>query len=128
VGLALSDPLGIIARPFSVVETASPETLLAELSRVICEQEVGKVVVGLPLRMDGSEGDAAKEVKEFAGMLGERIDVPVELWDERLSTVQAERAMLSADLSRADRKKRRDKIAAQVFLQSYLDAHRNASP
>ncbi len=82
------------------------------------------LVVGLPLKLDGLEGPAAREVRAFAKKLTQRFeDVPVEFWDERLSTVQAERAMLDADMSRAGRKKRRDKVAAQIFLQSYLNAH-----
>jgi putative Holliday junction resolvase len=75
--------------------------------------------------MNGTEGQAAAEVRRFAEMIGKRFSLPVELWDERLSTAQAERAMLDADMSRAKRKVRRDKVAAQIFLQSYLDAHRN---
>ena len=125
MGLALSDPLGVIARPLAVVERRSDDTLFAELSRVMTEYAVTHIVLGLPLKLDGTEGPAAAEVRTFAEKLRAALSAPVELWDERLSTVQAERALLDADMSRAKRKQRRDKVAAQVFLQSYLDAHRS---
>jgi putative Holliday junction resolvase len=102
------------------------ERLIDELARVVAEREVTHVVLGLPLKMDGTEGPAAAEVRKFAEVLRERLKLPVELWDERLTTAQAERAMLDADLSRAKRKLRRDKVAAQILLQSYLDSRRNA--
>ena len=124
MGLALSDPLGITAQPLVVLENKSPEVLFTELARVTSEREVTHIVLGLPLKLDGTEGPAASEVRTFAEELRRRLDLPVELWDERMSTAQAERAMLDADMSRAERKKRRDKVAAQIFLQSYLDAHR----
>lgn len=82
--------------------------------------------MGLPLQMDGTEGQSAAEVRRFAENMKARLALPVEMWDERLSTAQAERAMLDHDLSRATRKARRDSMAAQIFLQTYLDAHRGA--
>jgi putative Holliday junction resolvase len=127
VGLALSDPLGITAQPLSVIENRSDDVLLGELSRVMSECGVTHIVVGLPLKLDGTEGPAAGEARTFAEKLRGAFQAPVELWDERLSTAQAERAMLEADMSRAKRKRRRDKVAAQIFLQSYLDAHRSGS-
>ena len=91
----------------------------------MAEYGVTHIVLGLPLKLDGTEGQAALEVRTFAEKLRGALSTPVELWDERLSTAQAERAMLDADMSRANRKQRRDKVAAQIFLQSYLDAHRS---
>jgi putative Holliday junction resolvase len=117
--------LGIIARPLSVVEHHSDDLLFAELTHVMAEYGVTHIVLGLPLKLDGTEGPAALEVRTFAEKLRGALSTPVELWDERLSTAQAERAMLDADMSRANRKQRRDKVAAQIFLQSYLDAHRS---
>ena len=75
--------------------------------------------------MSGSEGLAAAEARKFADAVAAKIKLPVEMWDERLSTAQAERAMLDHDLSRATRKAHRDSMAAQIFLQTYLEAHRN---
>ncbi|HUV38455.1 MAG TPA: Holliday junction resolvase RuvX [Planctomycetota bacterium] len=126
VGLALSDGLGLTAQPLAVLRNTGVDALLDALEKVIVEREVTRLVVGLPLSLDGSEGPAAAGVRVFAAKLTGRFELPVALWDERLSTAQAERAMLDADLSRAQRKKRRDKVAAQVFLQSWLDAHRSA--
>jgi putative Holliday junction resolvase len=128
VGLALSDPSLTIARPFDVLGARRLDVLFEALARIIAEQEVDRIVLGLPLQMDGTPGLAAEEVEEFAEKLRARFALPVELWDERLTTAQAERAMLDADLSRAKRKLRRDKVAAQMILQSYLDAHRRKAP
>jgi len=125
IGLALSDPLRITAQPLEVVRRTGDDATFDAIARVIDEREVTHIVLGLPLQLDGEEGPAAKEVRAFAVKLGERFETPIELWDERLSTAQAERAMLDADLSRAQRKKRRDKVAAQIFLQSWLNVHRN---
>ena len=108
-----------------MLRNTSVEALLDGLAAIVAEREVTDIVVGLPLQLDGTEGPAAAEVRAFAAKLADRIEVPIEFWDERLSTVQAERAMLDADMTRAKRKKRRDKVAAQIFLQSYLDAHRS---
>ena len=128
MGLALSDPSLTIARPFDVLGARRLDVLFEALARIIAEQEVDRIVLGLPLQMDGTPGLAAEEVEEFAEKLRARFALPVELWDERLTTAQAERAMLDADLSRAKRKLRRDKVAAQMILQSYLDAHRRKAP
>jgi putative holliday junction resolvase len=128
IGLAISDGLGITAQPLAVVANRDHEAALKEMERVIADREVTHIVVGLPIQMNGTEGPAAAEVRAFAEVLTLRLKLPIEFWDERLSTAQAERAMLDADLSRASRKVRRDKVAAQIFLQSYLDAHRSTNP
>jgi putative Holliday junction resolvase len=125
VGLALSDPTGIIAQPLQVVDARNVDALFAELRAIASERQVGELVVGLPLRLDGEEGPAAAAARAFAERLGAALKLPVTLWDERLSTAGADRAMLDSDLSRAQRRKRRDKVAAQIFLQSYLDAQRS---
>jgi len=122
VGLAASDPLGLTAQPVGMVPASDMEALLAQIEKVVAERDVRKVVGGLPLNMDGSAGPAVEGARAFAGVLGERLGIEVILWDERLSTVRAERAMLEGDLSRKKRAKRRDIIAAQMILQSYLDA------
>ncbi len=125
-GLALSDPLGITAQPLAAIPARDTEMALDEIARVCEDRGVTLVVVGLPLKMDGTEGPAAAEVRRFAEKVKARLNLPVEMWDERLSTAQAEHAMLDHDLSRATRKVRRDSMAAQIFLQTYLDAHRTA--
>jgi putative Holliday junction resolvase len=92
------------------------------VAEVCAETEAERVVVGLPLNMDGSPGPMAEKVRAFVTGLEAEIAVPVDAWDERLSTRMVERVLLQADVSRAKRKKARDKLAAQVILQGYLDA------
>jgi putative holliday junction resolvase len=121
VGLAVSDPNGLIAQPLDVVPRESASDAIAERTR---ELEVGEVVVGIPLRMDGSHGPEADAAESFARALEGLLDVPVARWDERLSTKEAERAMRTAG---ADSRKQRglvDKVAAAMVLQSFLDSRR----
>lgn len=125
IGLALSDPSGTIAGPLEVYRRRSLPQDLAELKQIVRDREIELVVVGLPRNMNGTEGPQAAETREFVQQLRAEIDCPVDLWDERLSSVIAERAMLEAGLSRARRKQKRDKVAACVILQGYLDRYRN---
>ncbi len=124
IGLALSDPTGTIAQALDVIHRTGGRQLIAQIRRRVTELQVARIVVGLPLRMDGTEGVEAKQVRRFVARLQEAIDVPVELQDERLSTVAAERLMLSDDVSRTRRRQRRDAVAAALILQSYLDRKR----
>jgi putative Holliday junction resolvase len=119
VGVALSDPLGMTAQPLEVVER---HRLLKRIPELVAEYEVQRIVVGLPLRLDGSKGQAARAVKAAAKDIADVAGVPVELWDERLTTAQAQRLMIGAHASRKDRKSNIDKVAAALILQSYLDA------
>ena len=125
VGLAVSDPDGVLAQPLDVVPREGATDSIADRTR---ELEVGEVVVGIPLRMDGSHGPEADAAEEFARMLEDVLDLPVARWDERLSTKQAERAMRAAG---ADSRKQRgvvDKVAAAMVLQSFLDSRRQSRP
>ncbi len=122
MGLAVSDALGITAQGLETLDRNEVEDEIAFIAEVVRERNVGEIVVGRPLRLDGSVGDVAGECEEFAKRLEEQLGLPVRLWDERLSTAQAERAMLDANLSRGKRKKARDRAAAQLILQSYMDA------
>ncbi|MFZ5626401.1 MAG: Holliday junction resolvase RuvX [Bacillota bacterium] len=125
IGIALSDPLGWTAQPLKVLRRTSLQQDLAELARLCQEQEVGKIVVGLPRNMNGTYGPRAQLVMEFKEKLEKVLGLPVETWDERLSTLAAERTLLAADVSRARRKQVVDKLAAVVILQGYLDRQRN---
>ncbi|MFC1497919.1 Holliday junction resolvase RuvX [Verrucomicrobiota bacterium] len=122
LGFAVSDPMGIIATPLRVVEVASDKEALAE-TRHICE-EVGaeKIVVGMPINMNGTKGPMAVKVNAFCEDLSKIISVPVDQYDERLSSATAERVLIEGDVSRAKRKGLRDKLAAQIILQSYMEA------
>ena len=121
IGVAISDPLGITAQGFEVIRRKGIEKDFARLSELINEKEVDTIIVGLPKNMDGSLGPQSDIVMEFISLLKERFDMPVEMWDERLTTVAAEKMLISADVTRARRKKVIDKMAAVLILQGYLD-------
>jgi len=120
VGVAVSDALRITAQPHSSLD-ATDAGLVDRIGELVSELEVDVVVVGLPVSLDGSEGPAARSAREFAGRIAAGVAVPVELHDERFSTVTAERAMLEMGARRSERKAARDRVAAAVFLQTYLD-------
>lgn len=124
IGLAKSDPDRIIASPAGFIENTNPENIIGHIREVVTAEDVGKVVVGLPLTLAGEKGPAAQDAEEFAALLGKSLEVPVVMWDERLSTAAAERSLLSANVTRKKRKIKRDQIAAQMFLSSYLAATR----
>lgn len=121
IGVAISDPLGLTAQGFEVIRRKGIEKDFARLSELINEKEVDTIIVGLPKNMDGSLGPQSDIVMEFISLLKERFDMPVEMWDERLTTVAAEKMLISADVTRARRKKVIDKMAAVLILQGYLD-------
>ena len=122
IGLALSDPLGITAQPVDPLRCVGPRKDLNRLAEIIEARDVGKVVIGLPLMLSGDEGTAARGAREFAERLSRRLPgLSVELWDERLTTVQAERELLAADVRRDKRRKVVDGLAAAIILQNYLE-------
>ncbi len=126
IGLAFSDPDERIAFPDRIL-TGTPESAIAEITNAADERTADTIVVGLPRNMDGTHGEMAERATAFADELSDATPAEVVTWDERLTTAQAERAMLGGDLSRKKRKKRRDALAAQLLLQSYLDS-RNQPP
>lgn len=123
IGVAVSDPLGWTAQGVGVIDRTRPDWM-RRLAELIAENGVKAIVVGFPRNMDGSIGPRGKACQELARRLEERFSLPVILWDERLSTVAAERTLLSADMSRKNRRKVIDQIAASWILQGYLDAQR----
>lgn len=124
VGLALSDDEGELASPFKTLQRESDAGLLAALTSAIHAHEVGEVVLGLPLRMDGREGPEAKRARKLAAAISAASGVPVVLWDERLTTVSAERELRGVGMRGARKKALLDQAAATLLLQSYLDAQR----
>lgn len=124
IGIAFSDALGITAQGHSVLERKNLSRDFQTLLDLAREHEVSRIVVGLPLNMNGTVGPKALEVQEFAAELGAFTGLEIVFWDERLSTVSAERVLLQADVSRRKRKGVRDKLAAVYILQTYLD-HQN---
>jgi len=122
VGVALSDDLGITASGLTTLTWNKREGLLAEIHQLVTKYKVEKIVVGLPRRMDGSLGPEAEAALSLVGALKACEGLEVLTWDERFSTVAAERVLIEADLSRKKRKKVRDKVAAAYILQGYLDS------
>ena len=124
VGLALSDPSATIASPLpTIIRRAGKRPPIAAIAELIQQNEVERVVVGLPLNLNGDETDWTAQVREFGVKLGERAGVPVDFLDERLTSVQAERAVRSIGLKKSEReqKDRIDAAAAVLLLQTYLD-------
>lgn len=121
IGLALSDPQGLLVGASRVYLRRNIEEDLGYLRQLAEEEGVGQVVLGLPQNMDGSLGEQAERAVEFKRLLEERLGLPVALLDERLTTAEAERVLLEADLSRRRRKRLRDGLAAALILQAYLD-------
>lgn len=124
VGVAVSDPSGTIAQALATVPAEPQDTLADRLAGIAREQEAGRIVVGLPRRMDGSEGPEAKSARALAEALRHSAKVPVELLDERLTTVAAERSMIDAGARRSKRREIVDQVAATLLLQSHLDRKR----
>ena len=124
IGVALSDETGTIAQGKGVLRRRTLEEDTKHLAEKARAWGVTQIVVGLPLNMDGTEGKQARAVREFAQALEGVAGIPVELWDERLTSAEAERVLLEANFSRRKRKGLRDELAAVLILQSWLDAHR----
>jgi len=123
IGVALSDPLGLVASAETVIECADRRQDLKRIADLIAATGAELVVVGMPTTLRGEHGLAAQQMDEFVRDLAEHLDTPVTTWDERMTTVVAERALLEGGKSREARRQLRDKVAATVLLQSYLDAH-----
>ena len=122
LGFAISDPDGFMALVLRMVEVRGEDDAVRESAAIFRETGAARAVVGLPLNMDGSRGPMVEKTERFVARLQEAIGAPVATWDERLSTSAVERALIADDVSRAKRKQLRDKLAAQVILQSYLDS------
>ena len=127
VGFAVSDDTQVLAFPLRVVTVTSDEETMAALQDAYEETGAGLVVIGLPLNMDGTRGPMAERVQRFAGRVETKLGMRVATSDERLSTSLVERFLVEADTSRARRKRVRDKLAAQVILQGYLDAQQHGT-
>ncbi len=124
VGLAVSDPTGTIAQPLDTIDAAPAKTLASRLAQVAQAKEVSRIVVGLPRRLDGTAGPEAHAARELAAGLRKESGLPVQLVDERLTTAQAERSMISQGVRRARRRATIDSVAAALLLQSHLDSRR----
>lgn len=125
IGIAISDPLGWTAQSKTVIKRNNLRDDFAKLKEFLDEYNIKEIVVGLPVHLDGTAGTRVKKTEEFVNFLKKRVDIPIKMWDERLTTQQAENILLEADLSRKKRKQVIDQLAASIILQSYLDAKKN---
>ena len=125
IGVALSDPLGFTAQGITTIRREKKSKDIEEIKKICDEYNVETIVIGLPKNMNNSIGFAGEKIIEFSQLIKQEIDIKIDFWDERLTTVAAHRAMLEADLSRGKRKKIVDKIAATYILQGYLDSLSN---
>jgi len=121
IGVALSDPLGFTEQGITTIRREKKSKDIEEIKKICDEYNVETIVIGLPKNMNNSIGFAGEKIIEFSQLIKQEIDIKIDFWDERLTTVAAHRAMLEADLSRGKRKKIVDKIAATYILQGYLD-------
>jgi putative Holliday junction resolvase len=122
IGRAVSDPLGITAQGLETVRRKNKRTDFEELGRTITEYDVREIVVGYPLHMSGKEGTQSLKIKDFADELRRRFGLPVHLWDERLTSAQANRLLREAELSIQRRAQVVDRLAAVLILQSFMEA------
>jgi putative holliday junction resolvase len=121
IGIALSDPLGMTAQPLMVLKSAGNQKDLAAIGELVNQHEVTQVIVGLPFNMNGTDSSQTEKVRAFTSKLASRLNVPVFFLDERLTSKQAERAMIEGGTRREDRKQKIDKVAAALLLQSALE-------
>ena len=121
-GVAVSDPSRIIASAHRVISNTGMDRVIQEIAELCRNQEVEQIILGWPLNMDGTEGPATDKVRVFLLKLKPAIDLPIETWDERLTTRTAETILIEAGTRRKKRKALVDKVAAQVLLQHYLDS------
>ena len=127
IGVALSDELGWTAQPLETFERKTLEWDVAHIAALVGSHSVERVVLGLPLQLDGREGPAVQAMREFTARLEAGVPVPVVLWDERMTTKAAEELLIAADVSRKKRKGIVDRIAAAILLRSYLEAQDQVS-
>ena len=120
IGTAISDALGITARPVETIQRSRTEQDIARLKFLVEDLEAEAVVVGLPLKMDGTAGDAAERTTKFVRRLQSVLDVPVYTQDERLTSYEAEQMMIERGMSRSERRNQSDRVAAMIILQDYL--------
>lgn len=129
VGVAISDPLGFTAQGLEIIRRDRESKIrqtLARIEEIIEEYEVKSIVLGLPKNMDGTEGERVQKTRAFAEDIERRTGIEVQFWDERLTTVAADKIMMETGIRRENRKEYVDEIAAMLILQGYLDSKRNS--
>ena len=119
IGIALSDPLQIISQPFLVIP--NNDNTISEIQKIVKTEEVEKIILGLPLNLDGEDTKKTLEVREFSKILKDKVDVPVIFWDERYTSVEANEKLKQMGYSIAESRKVIDKVAASIILKSYME-------
>jgi putative Holliday junction resolvase len=127
VGLAMSDPTGIIASTFKTIFFSNEDykSTIDEIKQIIKDYDIKKIIIGLPKNMNNTLGERANITTEYAKLLEENINIPVILFDERLTSVISNSILIEADMSRKKRKKKVDSVASQIILQDYLNKEKN---
>lgn len=128
IGLAVSDPLGVTAQGLQTLRRRNKRFDLEALQQVVVKYNVTEIVVGYPLRMSGAEGTQAEKIQLFAEMLRKRFGLPVHLWDERLTSAEANRVLRDSEMSIKRRGEVVDRLAAVLILQSWMDARKTSNP
>ena len=123
IGLATSDSMGICATGLETYRRCDPEKDLGYIADIVKRENIGRVVIGLPVNMDGTSGERVEKARAFGDALKPLVDAEIAYQDERLSTVAGEKMLIEAGMRRDKRKKVIDKIAATIILQTYLDSH-----
>ena len=121
IGVAVSDPMYIIALSVGYIDNTEDDGVIDKIKELICEHKVEKIIVGLPIRWDGKDSAQTEKTRVFIAELEDKLDVPVEAFDERFTTKTAQQALISGGMSRKKRKQKVDKIAAQIMLQNYMN-------
>ena len=125
IGVAVSDLMGLTAQGVTTIKRVGKKKDIEAIKQIIAEKQVNKIVSGLPKHMNGTVGPQGEKVQKFCELLKEETNIPIEFWDERLSTVAAERSLIEGNVRRENRKKVIDMLAAVIILQGYLDLKRN---
>lgn len=125
IGVAVSDIMGLTAQGVTTIKRIGKKKDIESIKKIIEEKQVNKIVSGLPKNMNGTVGPQGEKVQKFCELLKEETNLPIEFWDERLSTVAAERSLIEGNVRRENRKKVIDMLAAVIILQGYLDLQRN---
>ena len=125
-GVAISDELGIAAHPLCTIQRKSRKAVLAELQKLVAAHKVERIVVGLPLQLDGEEGVQARKVKQFAERLEQQVNLPIVFWDESFTTVEASQILRGTKKRRRKRRQVIDQVAAVLILEGYLEELRNS--
>ena len=121
IGVAVSDPDGIIAQPKGYIKADPVKQCIAEIAKLCLDLKVGKIVIGLPLHMSGEEGDSAVAARALATAIQGKIDIPISFMDERWTTLSAEKSLMEANVKGKARREKIDSVAAAIILQNFLD-------